>query len=350
MINNRRRDDIDRLRSILKRIYNGMDEKFRRPNQVLGQRSAIGCVALEITQRCNLDCTLCYLSENSESVSDLPIEELKRRLDQIKVKFGVGTNVQITGGDPTLRQKDELIEIVRYTAKLGLYPALFTNGLRASRELLKELKDAGLMDVAFHVDLTQEIKGYRTEDELNRIRERYIERARGLGLCVIFNTTLFEGNAHELGVLVDFFKRNSDVVSMCSFQLHADTGRSILGKREKDITIENVQGKICQALGTELNFDSVIIGHPKCHKIAYSLIVGDKTVDLVDDVELFSDFLRDYGTVVLDRRRPYLTALKLLGLLTLNPRWMPRTLKFVGRKVRENIWDLIGSGFKSLVK
>ncbi len=31
---------------------------FRTGNQVLGQRSTIGCVALEITQRCNLDCTL----------------------------------------------------------------------------------------------------------------------------------------------------------------------------------------------------------------------------------------------------------------------------------------------------
>ncbi len=29
-------------------------------SQMLGRRWAIGCVALEITQRCNLDCTLCY--------------------------------------------------------------------------------------------------------------------------------------------------------------------------------------------------------------------------------------------------------------------------------------------------
>ena len=41
---------------------------FFRPNQVLGRRNSIGCVALEITQRCNLDCTLCYLSESSEKV------------------------------------------------------------------------------------------------------------------------------------------------------------------------------------------------------------------------------------------------------------------------------------------
>ena len=30
------------------------------PRQSMGQRWSIGCVALEIIQRCNLDCTLCY--------------------------------------------------------------------------------------------------------------------------------------------------------------------------------------------------------------------------------------------------------------------------------------------------
>ena len=53
------------------------------PNQVLRRTQTIGCVAVEITQKCNLDCTLCYLSESSESVQDLPIEEIFRRLDQV---------------------------------------------------------------------------------------------------------------------------------------------------------------------------------------------------------------------------------------------------------------------------
>jgi hypothetical protein len=30
-------------------------------SQLMGRRWPIGCVALEITQRCNLDCTACYL-------------------------------------------------------------------------------------------------------------------------------------------------------------------------------------------------------------------------------------------------------------------------------------------------
>ena len=46
--------------------------KFNQPNQFIGSRNSIGCVSVEISQRCNLDCSLCYLSENSNQVSDLP--------------------------------------------------------------------------------------------------------------------------------------------------------------------------------------------------------------------------------------------------------------------------------------
>src|SRR5436309_9160599 len=95
-----------------------LDERFARlgpamrtPKQVLGRRSTIGCVALEITQRCNLDCTLCYLSEYSESIPDIPMETIKSRLEMIKARYGVSTNVQITGGDRTMRDRKELVEI-----------------------------------------------------------------------------------------------------------------------------------------------------------------------------------------------------------------------------------------------
>ncbi|MCZ6803430.1 MAG: radical SAM protein [Proteobacteria bacterium] len=83
-------------------------------HQQMGCRWPIACVALEITQRCNLDCSLCYLSEHSEAVADIPIEEVFRRIDKIYSLYGPNTDVQVTGGDPTLRQREELIEIIRY--------------------------------------------------------------------------------------------------------------------------------------------------------------------------------------------------------------------------------------------
>src|SRR5919198_4012413 len=138
-------------------------------SQLMGRRWPIGCVALEITQRCNLDCTACYLSEHSEAVKDVPLEELFRRIDLIFDHYGPHTNVQVTGGEPTLRKPDELVAIVRRLSQKGMRPSLITNGIRAKRELLVELVKAGLVDVAFHVDMTQGRKGYDGQVALNEI-------------------------------------------------------------------------------------------------------------------------------------------------------------------------------------
>src|SRR5216683_1444612 len=165
-----------------------------RKGQPMGRRFAAGCVALEITQRCNLDCTLCYLSEMSEAVLDPPLAEVFRRIDLIHAFYGRNCDVQVTGGDPTLRRRDELVAIVRRIAALGMRPTLMTNGIKATRPVLAELAAAGLVDVAFHVDDTQQRKGYADEQALNALRREYIERARGLGIAVMFNTTVHRGN------------------------------------------------------------------------------------------------------------------------------------------------------------
>src|SRR5262249_40425121 len=77
------------------------------------------------------------------------------RIDRIRSAYGPGVSVQVTGGDPTLRRRDELVAIVRRVSERGLRPSLFTNGIKATRDLLEELVSAGLFDVAFHVDTTQ---------------------------------------------------------------------------------------------------------------------------------------------------------------------------------------------------
>ncbi|MEM9138366.1 MAG: radical SAM protein, partial [Pseudomonadota bacterium] len=174
--------------------------------QTAGRFYPIACVALETTQRCNLDCSLCYLSDAAEMAFDVPVPVLKRRIDTIHSHYGPGTSVQITGGDPTLRKTADIAALCRHIAGHGMRSCLMTNGIKATREMLTELAAAGLDDVAFHVDLTQERKGYPTEASLNAVRAEYIARARGLGLRVLFNTTVYEDNLAEIPTIVRFFR------------------------------------------------------------------------------------------------------------------------------------------------
>jgi 7,8-dihydro-6-hydroxymethylpterin dimethyltransferase len=272
------------------------------PKQTAGKRWAIGCVALEITQRCNLDCSLCYLSEHSQAVNDLPLEEIFRRVDLIFAHYGPNTDVQVTGGDPTLRERRELIAIVRYITAKGMRASLFTNGILATRELLTELSHVGLVDVAFHVDMTQGRKGYRNEQSLNEVRSEYIERARGLKLSVIFNTTLFSGNYHEVPELARFFASTADVVSFASFQLQADTGRGVLRERSDSITIDNTIAYIEQGAGIGLSFDTLRGGHHHCNRYAFAFVINGKLYDALDDPDLAVAFMNETAHIAFDRR------------------------------------------------
>lgn len=270
-------------------------------HQLAGRRWPVACVSLEITQRCNLDCTLCYLSESSEAVRDFPLEEIFRRIDTIVDHYGPGTDVQVSGGEPTLRQRDELVAIVRRLTERGLRASLFTNGIRASRALLAELADAGLVDVAFHVDTTQQRAGYATEHDLNALRRTYIERARGLPISVFFNTTVHAGNFDQVPMLAAFFVAHADVVRFASFQLQAETGRGVLGARDDVIGNHTVAARLQQGAGTPLRFNVLAAGHHDCNRSAVLLVAGGRAYDAFAEPGFVQRFMRETAHLRIDR-------------------------------------------------
>jgi len=327
-------DDLAERERLLRKTWERLDPAFRTPNQVLGRRSTIGCVALEITQRCNLDCTLCYLSENSESVPDPPLETIFDRISRIRAAYGAGVGVQVTGGDPTLRRREELVAIVRRVSEAGLRPALMTNGIRATRDLLAELARAGLFDVAFHVDTTQRRHRYPTEEALNAVRREYIERARGLKLAVVFNTTVHAGNLEEIPALVRFFLANSDVVGMASFQVQASTGRGEWRRRDPSVTTDSVAERIRLGVGLPaLAWDTALVGHPACNRGTMLATIGGRPIDVLTDRRLYEAFLEEFKHVSFDRRDVPRTARRILAAALRRPSWVLRGGGFLARKL-----------------
>jgi len=305
---------------------------FWNANQQMGRRWPIGCVALEITQRCNLDCTLCYLSANSEAAHDLPLEEVFRRIDLIHSYYGRNTDVQITGGDPTLRKRDELVAIVRRVRSLGMRSTLMTNGVRATRALLQELAAAGLVDVSFHVDTTQRRIGYASEVDLNALRQTYIERAKGLPLSVSFSTTVHAGNFHEIPELVRFLKDHAGAVRTASFQLAADTGRGVEGARGFAITPETVARQIEAGAGSSINFNASLIGHPACSRHGLCLEAGGKLFDAFDDTDFIRRILSATAHLELERNDAMGVATRIVRWLAANPAYLLPVLKWAGNK------------------
>jgi pyruvate-formate lyase-activating enzyme len=306
------------------------------PLQIAGRHWQVGCVALEITQRCNLDCELCYLSEHSEAVRDLPLQEIFRRIDLIERLYGAGTNVQVTGGDPTLRRRDEVVAIVRRLADRGLRPALFTNGIKATRTLLRQLTAAGLKDVAFHVDTTQGRKGFPSEVSLNSLRLEYLERTRGLGLHVLFNTTVTDDNLHEIPALARFFIDHADVVHLASFQVQADTGRGVKGGAPPWLNARAVSRLINLGAGVDLGFDFPHVGHPDCNRYTGCVVAGGAVAPLFDDRALVTALLARTEGIKFDRHDRRALLRSCLRIALHNPGLWPSAITFAARK----LWEL----------
>ena len=323
-----------------------MRDRMRRtgqwlPSQTAGRRWPVACVSLEVTQRCNLDCTLCYLSDSSEAVRDFPLEEVFRRIDMIVAHYGPGTDVQVSGGEPTLRRRDELVAIVARLTSKGLRSSLFTNGIKATRDLLFELAQAGLNDVAFHVDMTQQREGYRTEAALNTLRVEYMERARGLPLSVFFNTTVHAGNFDEVPMLAAFFVAHADVVRFASFQLQAETGRGVLGARADVIANDSVAQRLQQGVGAALQFNVLAAGHHDCNRNAVLLVINGRPYDAFEDAAFVQRFMRATAHLRIDRGTPWRALRSLLMASLTRPALSLATLRWAlgfAWRARGDLW------------
>ncbi|MCH7516903.1 MAG: radical SAM protein, partial [Bacteroidetes bacterium] len=127
---------------------------------------------LEPTSKCNLYCEGCY--RLNEKDGHKTMEQVREDLDVFQ-KFRISDGVSIAGGDPLIHP--DVIEIVRDVKKRGLKPIINTNGLALTKELLAELKKAGVFGFTFHIDSKQGRPQWKNKNEieLNELRLHYAE-------------------------------------------------------------------------------------------------------------------------------------------------------------------------------
>jgi uncharacterized radical SAM superfamily Fe-S cluster-containing enzyme len=162
------------------------------------------CVVLDVTERCNLACPVCFASAGSAPKPDPCVEEIEAWCRALLVSGGP-FNIHLSGGEPTVRR--DLPEIVRRIRSLGFsYIQLNTNGLRLAeeREYAGELKDAGLTCVFLQFDgitdeVFEKIRG-------RRLLETKLAAIRNCGeqeLGVVLVPTLIPGvNTSQIGGLL----------------------------------------------------------------------------------------------------------------------------------------------------
>src|SRR3972149_4343999 len=112
---------------------------------------------------------------------------------------------------------------VKSVKKRNLKPIINTNGLALTKELLHELKKAGVFGFTFHIDSKQGRPGWRNKNELemNELRLHYAKMlAEEGGISCSFNSTVYEDTMQFIPGMVKWSQEHIDIVQVMVFILY----------------------------------------------------------------------------------------------------------------------------------
>jgi uncharacterized radical SAM superfamily Fe-S cluster-containing enzyme len=196
--------------------------------------SHTGLANIDLTNRCNLTCPVCFANANAAGYLYEPdFEQVRRMLQALRDERPVaGRIVQFSGGEPTIYPR--FLDTLRLAREMGFsHLQVATNGIKfTSLEFAQQAKEAGLHTLYLQFDGVCDDVYRRTRGEPLWIKKlRCIENVRRAGLKMVFVPTIVKGiNDHQIGDIVRLSLDNIDCVSGISFQPVAFTGR--IARRE----------------------------------------------------------------------------------------------------------------------
>jgi|UniRef100_A0A7J3SK44 uncharacterized radical SAM superfamily Fe-S cluster-containing enzyme len=205
-----------------------------------------------VTNRCDLSCWYCFFyAEKMGYVYEPTIEQLREQVRNLR-KQGRTIAVQLTGGEPLMR--DDIVEIVKMLREEGVrHIQLNTEGIPIAElyrknsegaiKWTKELREAGVNTVYMSFDGTNPRTNPKNHWDIPFIFETF--RKAGMTSVVLVPTVIKNINDNDLGNIIRFAAENMDIVRAVNFQPVSLTGRMKKHELEKfRITIPDVIERI----------------------------------------------------------------------------------------------------------
>ncbi len=159
-----------------------------------------------VTRKCNLKCSHCYINAAKEELQDeLTTEEAKRLMDQIS---DVSRPLLIlSGGEPLLRE--DIYELIQYGASKGFRMGLGSNGSLLDGTAAKKLKDAGVRTVSISLDscVPEKHDEFRGSQGSWQKAIQAIKALKQNGVLVQVNTTVTQQNRSEIDEIMSLTER-----------------------------------------------------------------------------------------------------------------------------------------------
>ncbi|MBC7107818.1 MAG: radical SAM protein [Methanomassiliicoccales archaeon] len=195
---------------------------------------------IDLTNRCNLKCPICFANANAAGyVYEPSFEEVVAMLKALRDERPVPTPaIQFSGGEPTIYPR--FIDVIKKAKEMGFAQIqIATNGLRLAEdeEFLREVAEAGLNTIYLQFDgLREDIYVTTRGRPLLEIKKKVIENLRKMERhpSVVLVPTVVKGvNDDQVGPILRYAIENSDVIRGVNYQPVAFTGRISREEREK---------------------------------------------------------------------------------------------------------------------
>ena len=194
---------------------------------------------IDLTNRCNLRCPICFANANVQGyVYEPTYEQVVQMLTMMRnVKPFFPPAIQFSGGEPTLHPR--FLDILKAGRSLGFsHLQIATNGIRIAKdpEFAKKAKESGLYTMYLQFDGTVDevYKKTRGLSSLWELKQKAVENARIADLRVVLVPTIIKTiNDDQVGKIFQFAIDNSDAISGISYQPVAFTGRIPTEERER---------------------------------------------------------------------------------------------------------------------
>ena len=245
-------------------------------------------VEIEVTQRCNLTCPVCFMSAGTKN-ADPSYSTMHKMFASILSNAGSQVSIQLTGGEPTIRE--DLSAIVRLGQAMGFSAIeINTNGLVISRhpKYLRELKQAGITGIYLQFDgLTPDVyQRIRGRDFLST-KLQAIENCRAEGVQAVLAMTVIWGVNHDqIGAVLDFALNNIDVVAGLALQPAFTSGRFEVSPKRR-LTMGDVVFLLAgQSAGRISPYDLWPLGcsHPLCSCATQLLVDGESVRPMTQEI------------------------------------------------------------------
>lgn len=183
-------------------------------------------VQFAVTKLCNLKCSMCGSSVSRKTENELTLPQIEK-LACVLDKMNAGI-ILLTGGEVFLR--DDIADIVKIFSKKGFTVRLQTNGILATEEKIKAVRDAGVEEITISLNTLipekqdaitgQSGSWYKIIEAISRFSQILPLKATLLGV----NTVVTKENLQELPRLIKFVTEIGFYSSLIPIHLSNSSG------------------------------------------------------------------------------------------------------------------------------